>query len=127
MNCFDSPEEAAAGFEQTGRPVREEQRATWIAAYKDLGRRCRQHDPELLRHVSTADTAHDLDLLRQAVGDPRLTYLGTSYGTILGATYAKPFPGKVRAMVLDSNIDPQAWGPSRDRGHRLSCGGGQRS
>ncbi|MFD1275770.1 alpha/beta fold hydrolase [Streptomyces kaempferi] len=59
--------------------------------------------------MSTADTARDLDQLRQAVGDPQLTYLGVSYGTFLGATYANLFPGKVRAMVLDSNVDPQAW------------------
>ncbi|MEU9112424.1 alpha/beta hydrolase [Streptomyces sp. NPDC048483] len=111
VNCFDSPKEAAAwrSSKPAGFPVGEQQRAAWIAAYKDLGQRCRRRDPELLRHVSTADTAHDLDLLRQAVGDPQLSYLGISYGTILGATYAGLFPGKVRAMVLDSNIDPQAW------------------
>ncbi|WP_328885027.1 alpha/beta hydrolase [Streptomyces sp. NBC_00316] len=111
VNCFDSPEGAAAwdSGKPAGFPVGEQQRATWIAAYRDLGQRCRRHDPELLRHVSTVDNAHDLELLRQAVGDPRLTYAGISYGTILGATYANLFPGKVRAMVLDSNIDPQAW------------------
>ncbi|MGW7408624.1 alpha/beta hydrolase [Streptomyces sp. NPDC054833] len=111
VNCFASPEEAKAWMSgrPAGFPVGERQRADWIAAYKDLSRRCRQHDPELLRHVSTADTARDLDQLRRAVGEPRLTYLGISYGTFLGATYANLFPGKVRAMVLDSNIDPQAW------------------
>jgi pimeloyl-ACP methyl ester carboxylesterase len=50
-----------------------------------------------------------MDLLRQAVGDPQLNYLGVSYGTYLGATYANLFPGRVRAMVLDGNIDPVAW------------------
>ncbi|HLI39695.1 MAG TPA: alpha/beta hydrolase, partial [Streptosporangiaceae bacterium] len=50
-----------------------------------------------------------MDLLRRAVGDPRMNYLGISYGTYLGATYANLFPGKVRAMVLDGNIDPVAW------------------
>lgn len=111
VNCFRSPKEAAAwtASKPAGFPVGEQQRASWIAAYKDLGQRCQQHDPELLRHVSTPDTAHDLDLLRQAVGDPQLSYLGISYGTFLGATYANLYPGKVRAMVLDSNIDPQAW------------------
>jgi pimeloyl-ACP methyl ester carboxylesterase len=111
VNCFGSPEEAAAwgSSKPAGFPVGEQQRATWIAAYKDLAGRCQQRDPELLRHVSTADTARDLDQLRQAVGDPQLSYLGISYGTILGATYANLFPGKVRAMTLDSNIDPQAW------------------
>ncbi|WGD39472.1 alpha/beta hydrolase [Streptomyces cathayae] len=111
VNCFATPEEAAewnAG-KPAGFPVDEKERAAFIAAYKDLARRCEQRDPELLRHVSTTDTARDLDLLRRAVGEPHLTYQGISYGTILGATYAGLFPGKVRAMVLDSNIDPQAW------------------
>ncbi|MEU1405500.1 alpha/beta hydrolase [Streptomyces sp. NPDC005728] len=111
VNCFATPREADAwtAGKPAGVPVGERQRAALTAAYEDLARRCRQRDPELLRHVSTADTAHDLDQLRRAVGDPQLTYLGTSYGTFLGATYANLFPGKVRAMALDSNIDPQAW------------------
>jgi pimeloyl-ACP methyl ester carboxylesterase len=48
-------------------------------------------------------------LLRQAVGAPQLNYRGVSYGTLLGATYANLFPNKVRAMVLDGNVDPVAW------------------
>jgi pimeloyl-ACP methyl ester carboxylesterase len=121
VNCFDSPEEATAWVagKPAGFPVGEQERTAWIAAFKDLGRRCQQRDPELLRHVSTADSAHDLDQLRQAVGDPQLTYLGISYGTILGATYANLFPGKVRAMTLDSNIDPQAWTNHADDDARL--------
>ncbi|MFD3731290.1 alpha/beta hydrolase [Streptomyces sp. NPDC058632] len=111
VNCFASPEDADAWISSkpAGFPVGAQERKTWIAAYEELARNCRQRDPELLRHVSTADTARDLDRLRQAVGDPQLTYLGISYGTILGATYANLFPAKVRAMILDSNIDPQAW------------------
>ena len=59
-----------------------------------------------LPYVSTADAARDMDLIRQAVGDAKLTYLGFSYGTLLGATYAKLFPTHVRAMVLDGAEDP---------------------
>ncbi|MFF3691081.1 alpha/beta hydrolase [Streptomyces sp. NPDC002187] len=111
VNCFANRKEAEAwvASRPVGAPVGDSERAAWIAAYKDLARRCQQRDPELLRHVSTADTARDLDRLRQAVGDPQLTYLGVSYGTFLGAIYANLFPDKVRAMVLDSNWDPQAW------------------
>jgi pimeloyl-ACP methyl ester carboxylesterase len=50
-----------------------------------------------------------MNLLRRAVGDPQLNYLGVSYGSYLGATYANLFPGKVRAMVLDGNVDPVAY------------------
>ncbi|WP_261957881.1 alpha/beta hydrolase [Streptomyces nigrescens] len=111
VNCFAGPQEAAdwRASKAAGFPVGEKERTAFIAAYRDLARRCQQRDPELLRHVSTADTARDLDQLRRAVGESQLTYLGISYGTILGATYANLFPGKVRAMVLDSNIDPRAW------------------
>ncbi|MDT5131559.1 MAG: hypothetical protein QOE41_870 [Mycobacterium sp.] len=64
---------------------------------------------DLLRHVSTADSARDLDRLRQAVGDRELTYYGESYGTFLGQTYANLFPTRVRAMALDSVIDPVSY------------------
>jgi pimeloyl-ACP methyl ester carboxylesterase len=68
-----------------------------------------------LRHVSTADTARDLNLLRRAVGDRRLSYYGISYGTFLGATYANLFPERVRALVLDGNVNPQSWGHRRTK------------
>ncbi|MHB8464377.1 MAG: alpha/beta hydrolase [Acidimicrobiales bacterium] len=60
----------------------------------------------LLDHVGTVDVARDLEALRLAVGDAGLSYLGLSYGTLLGATYAGMFPTHVRAMVLDGAIDP---------------------
>jgi pimeloyl-ACP methyl ester carboxylesterase len=60
----------------------------------------------LLAHVGSVDVARDLESLRIAVGDRGLTYLGLSYGTLLGATYAGMFPTHVRAMVLDGAIDP---------------------
>ena len=61
--------------------------------------------PNLLQHASTADVARDLDFMRKAVGDDKMTYLGFSYGTFLGATYASMFPGKMRAVVLDGALD----------------------
>jgi pimeloyl-ACP methyl ester carboxylesterase len=50
-----------------------------------------------------------MDLLRAAVGDPVLNYLGASYGTGLGAVYANPFPSRAGRMILDANLDPVAW------------------
>src|SRR5829696_7052013 len=64
--------------------------------------------PGLLDHISTADTVRDLDRLRALVGDRRLTYLGWSYGSMIGQTYANLFPRRVRAMVLDGIVDPVA-------------------
>jgi pimeloyl-ACP methyl ester carboxylesterase len=54
----------------------------------------------------TVDSARDLDLVRQSLGDDKLTYLGYSYGTTLGSTYAELFPDRVRALVLDGAVDP---------------------
>ena len=59
------------------------------------------------------DAAEDMDVLRAALGDAKLTYLGFSYGTLLGATYAELFPTHVRAMVLDGALDPAL--PGHDR------------
>jgi pimeloyl-ACP methyl ester carboxylesterase len=66
---------------------------------------CLANNGEILEHVSTANVARDMDALRAAVGDDRLTYLGFSYGTFLGATYASLFPDRYRAMVLDGALD----------------------
>ncbi|MEU6867612.1 hypothetical protein ABZ924_30980 [Streptomyces sp. NPDC046876] len=78
------------------------ERKTWIDAYEDLGRRREKRDPGLLRHVSTADTARYLELLRRAVGDPQLNYLGVSYGLLRiglgphGGGHPGPVPRPVR-------------------------------
>ncbi|WP_280384481.1 alpha/beta fold hydrolase [Nocardia wallacei] len=63
---------------------------------------------DVLAHVGTRDAARDMDILRAALGDEKLTYFGQSYGTRLGAVYAEMFPRTVRAMVLDGAIDPRA-------------------
>jgi pimeloyl-ACP methyl ester carboxylesterase len=71
--------------------------------------RCSAANGSFLKHVSTANVARDLDLLRAAVGDRKLTYVGVSYGTLIGATYSSMFPGRARALVLDSPIDADTW------------------
>ena len=63
---------------------------------------CARGAGRLLGHLSTADAAADLERVRVALGDERLTYLGFSYGTTLGAAYVDRYPDRVRAMVLDS-------------------------
>lgn len=67
-----------------------------------------RNDPVLLAHMSSEDVARDMDVIRAALGDRALTYLGFSYGTRLGYTYAELFPDRVRAMVLDGALDPAA-------------------
>lgn len=63
---------------------------------------------EFLANVGTVNVARDLDAIRAALGDEKLTYLGYSYGTRIGSAYAEAFPQNVRAMILDGAVDPNA-------------------
>lgn len=72
--------------------------------------RCLMTDADLLPYISTRDTARDMDIVRAALGEPKLSYYGASYGTYLGAVYAQMFPGRVGRMVLDSAVDPDDYG-----------------
>jgi pimeloyl-ACP methyl ester carboxylesterase len=71
--------------------------------------RCLTLNRGVLPYVSTASVARDVDLIRRALGERRITYVGFSYGTFLGATYASLFPGNYRAMVLDGPVDADAY------------------
>jgi len=75
--------------------------AAVTAESTNLAEDCKAKDGADLPFVGTKDTARDLDALRGALGDPKLTYVGYSYGTTIGTVYAQLFPGHVRAMVLD--------------------------
>ncbi|KDN16040.1 alpha/beta hydrolase [Amycolatopsis rifamycinica] len=85
-----------------GSPLR--QPDAFFAASAATGRACATSGA-LLSHLSTANVARDMELLRQAVGDASLNFHGYSYGTYLGGTYANLFPDKVRAMTLDGTLD----------------------
>ncbi|MET9406689.1 alpha/beta fold hydrolase [Streptomyces sp. NPDC002935] len=116
VRCFaDTAEAERRHADVPPFPVGRRQREEFIAAYADLGRRCERRVPELLRHVSTADTARDLDRLRRAVGERQLRYWGVSYGTFLGATYANLFPSRAGRLLLDGNVDPEAWAADGSR------------
>ncbi|WP_077801996.1 alpha/beta hydrolase [Streptomyces sp. JHA26] len=77
-----------------------------VGAYRTFAEGCGADAPKLLRHVSTVEAARDMDILRAVLGDKRLTYVGASYGTFLGATYAGLFPSRVGRLVLDGAMDP---------------------
>lgn len=76
------------------------------ALYTQLGQGCLKRTGPLLGHVDTISAAKDMDVLRAVLGDQTLTYLGFSYGTELGATYAALFPTKAGRLVLDGALDP---------------------
>ncbi|MBE7698764.1 alpha/beta fold hydrolase [Oerskovia sp. Sa1BUA8] len=83
----------------------DEGRAEMAADLKAWADACAQNTGDLLGNVDTQSAARDMDMLRAVLGDPQLNYLGFSYGTQLGATYAGLFPEKVGRMVLDGAID----------------------
>lgn len=84
-------------------PSEEAQAATLAAAF---GRGCATSSGSLAAHISTVEAAKDMDILRSRLGQPSLNYLGMSYGTLLGATYAGLFPERVGRMVLDGALPP---------------------
>ncbi|WKX11396.1 alpha/beta hydrolase [Streptomyces sp. NL15-2K] len=92
-------------------PDDERETTQLVDAYKKFAEGCGADSPKLLRHVSTIETAQDMDIVRAALGDARLNYVGASYGTFLGATYAGLFPARAGRLVLDGAMDPSQ--PSR--------------
>lgn len=84
--------------------------ATYQGLSKSFFDACMAKDPGLATHMSTAEVARDMDVLRGALGEQRLNYFGASYGTYIGATYAGLFPGRVGRFVLDGAIDPSLSG-----------------
>ena len=100
-------------FPRNWVPLNAEQAKPLIRYNTWYANACAENSNAILDHMTTADTARDMDLIRQAVGDAQLSYYGISYGTYLGATYAAMFPDQVRAVVLDGVLDPIAWSTGR--------------
>lgn len=106
--CYPTaPEESKALAKVPAFPVTAKEERRFIVDAAKVAISCRTTSPDRLAHYSTANVARDMDLLRQAVGDQKLSYVGYSYGTYLGATYAKLFPNRVRALVLDGTLSPE--------------------
>jgi pimeloyl-ACP methyl ester carboxylesterase len=103
IECADSLDPV---FDQEFEPATTNERAALVGAVTSLAQQCAARNGDLLAHVSTADAVRDLEQLRIALGERRLSFLGYSYGTFLGASYAHAHPDRVRAFVLDGPIDP---------------------
>ncbi|MFF8605474.1 alpha/beta hydrolase [Streptomyces sp. NPDC015346] len=113
LTCGGMEEEEEKEEEETAtdpadpfHPKTEAERADVLASAKEEADACAKGSAALLRHVGTEDVARDMDVLRAALGESQVTYLGWSYGTALGTSYAEQFPRRVRAMVLDGAVDP---------------------
>jgi pimeloyl-ACP methyl ester carboxylesterase len=105
VRCFANARSQARFWGSGSIPTTKAAPQRYVAKTVAFARRCAALSGRLLAHVSTADNARDLDYLRGLVGDRQLTYLGLSYGTLLGQTYANMFPRRVRAMILDGVVD----------------------
>ncbi|MFF3068637.1 alpha/beta hydrolase [Kitasatospora sp. NPDC057936] len=93
-----------------------------LATARRVAETCARNGGPVLRSISTRNEARDIDRVRQALGERRLSAWGTSYGTYAGAVYATMFPGRTDRVVLDSNDDPD---PSRvERGWLANFGPG---
>ncbi|GIF15257.1 alpha/beta hydrolase [Actinoplanes teichomyceticus] len=88
-------------------PVTPELEKAWHARTKKYAEDCARAGGALLRHMRTEDSVRDIDSIRQALGQEKISFYGFSYGTYLGQVYATRFPERVRRMVLDGNVNPR--------------------
>lgn len=105
ISCLtDAEMDAYAQVDQT--PDNDTEVRQLVASYKKFAHGCASRSARLLSHVSTIDAARDMDIFRAALGDEKVHYIGASYGTFLGATYAGLYPSRVGRLVLDGALDP---------------------
>ncbi|GAA2637211.1 alpha/beta fold hydrolase [Paractinoplanes durhamensis] len=111
VNCFGDVARQTPVMNRLsiGFPWGTAQEKSYIKAAGRVGRACSTTGRELAGAMSTAEVARDMDVMRRAVGDSKLSYLGFSYGTALGQYYANMFPDRFRAIAVDGVINPQAW------------------
>ncbi|MFB4316713.1 alpha/beta fold hydrolase [Actinomadura sp. 21ATH] len=86
-------------------PANAKEEKVWLARSKAYADACQKKFGWMLPHMRTTNSARDVDAIRKALGAPQISYYGFSYGTYLGATYATMFPGNVKRMVWDGNVD----------------------
>jgi pimeloyl-ACP methyl ester carboxylesterase len=106
VKCISDADQDA-NFASPPDPVTPAQFNAFVTLNKKIVDGCGDKYGDQLVTFSTEQAARDMDAIRQTVGDSKLSYLGFSYGTLLGATYAQQFPTDIRAMVLDGAIDPK--------------------
>ncbi|WP_330335275.1 alpha/beta hydrolase [Streptomyces sp. NBC_00536] len=123
-----------AAEQSVDRPYHPETFAADVAWARTVADKCRARAGAVLPYLTTRDTARDMDTIRSALGERRISYLGYSYGTYLGAVYTQLFPDRADRFVLDSGVDPgrvwrdmmRTWateaGPAFDRWTRWTAG-----
>lgn len=105
ISCMD-PQEFGKAPKADPVPDNEADKRAQRKLAKEYADGCAERSGDLLPYMTTANTARDLDVIRAALHEKKLNYLGVSYGTYLGAVYATLFPDHVRRMLVDSVVDP---------------------
>ena len=107
VTCYDAPQmdDYLYGIPSAARGTAEWE-AELLDSHKKFAEACDANSGGILPYITTVNAARDMDLIRAVLGDKQLNYLGYSYGTFLGATYAKLYPEKAGRLVLDGAIDP---------------------
>lgn len=114
VRCFTSVRNQVKTMGALGvLPWNAKLRKPYLTASRKTAQACSKQGRTMASAASTAEVARDMEVLRRAVGDKKLSYLGFSYGTYLGEVYANMFPDRFRAMVLDGVINPNAWRGSK--------------
>ncbi|MET7641435.1 alpha/beta hydrolase [Streptomyces sp. NPDC005438] len=105
ISCMD-PQESVKAPKPDPVPDSEADKLAGRKRAKEYSEGCRERSGAMLPHMTTTNTARDLDVLRAALGDKKLNFIGVSYGTYLGGVYATLFPEHVRRLLLDSVVNP---------------------
>ena len=115
IECFETYDDAFAVLDLApfAFPVTRAEERMWIESDRVYAYACAAMAGRIMDHMSTANVARDMDLLRRAVGDEMMTFAGYSYGSYVGSTYANMFPDRVRAVIIDGVIDPISYATGR--------------
>jgi pimeloyl-ACP methyl ester carboxylesterase len=111
ISCF-TPDEIDENMASDSKPDNDAEIAATLESSEDFAKKCLENNDNL-EHFTTSETARDMDILRAALGETKLNYVGKSYGTYLGTLYADIFPNNVGRFVLDGAVDPNI--PMKDQ------------
>jgi len=92
-------------FDLQMAPTNDDEKQALIDGSKQFAVQCRQNSGALLDHITTIDTVHDFDMVRQLLGDAKFNWMGTSYGTFIGAVYLELYPQNAGRMILDAAVN----------------------
>ena len=111
ISCF-TPDEIDENMASDSKPDNDAEIAATLKDSEAFAKKCAENT-DYLEHFTTSETARDMDILRAALGETKLNYVGKSYGTYLGTLYADIFPNNVGRFVLDGAVDPNI--PTKDQ------------